>query len=262
MKHKTYVVTGGTSGIGLAVVTELIKEGHRVISLSRSQTKIDGARALSPSIHDGVDFLLGDAANSADIEKLFRFIEDNYGVVHGLVNNAATLNRGTLETTPVADWERVMQVNLNGPFMMTRAMLPLMKCAEGASVVNISSVASIKPGTSLAYSVSKAGLDMFTKYLAGELGHYGIRVNAVNPGLIRTNLHYDNQIVADKAAYDAMVDKALNRYPLGKVGEPADIAGMVLYLLSEKARWITGSIITVDGGLLNENTLRPPPPEA
>jgi NAD(P)-dependent dehydrogenase (short-subunit alcohol dehydrogenase family) len=132
---------------------------------------------------------------------------------------------------------------------------------EGAAIVNISSVAALKPGTSLAYSVSKAGIDMFTKYLAGELGKYGVRVNSVNPGLVLTNLHYDNRIVANESQYQKMLDKAIRRYPLGKLGQPEDIAEMVAFLLSEKAGWITGSVITADGGVMVENNLAPSRPE-
>jgi NAD(P)-dependent dehydrogenase (short-subunit alcohol dehydrogenase family) len=261
MEERVYLITGGTSGIGLAIVKRLSDSGARVVSFSRSDKKIIRARDSYPWPGEVVDFLRGDVTRHDDIDTLFDHISERYGRLHGLVNNAAILNKGTLESTSPEDWDRVMQANLTAPFLITKRMLPLLKMGEGAAIVNISSVAALKPGTSLAYSVSKAGIDMFTKYLAGELGKYGVRVNSVNPGLVLTNLHYDNRIVANESQYQKMLDKAIRRYPLGKLGQPEDIAEMVAFLLSEKAGWITGSVITADGGVMVENNLAPSRPE-
>jgi len=147
---------------------------------------------------------------------------------------------------------------MQGPYILTRAMLPLLRNAGSASVVNISSVAGLKPGTSVAYSVSKAGLDMLTRFLAGDLGPYNIRVNSVNPGLVRTHIHLDNKVFADRESYEAMLEKARPRYPIGRIGEPEDISALVTFLLSDEASWITGSIIAADGGVMVENDLIPP----
>ena len=258
MNNKVVLITGGSSGIGLETADRLSKEGYQIVSLSRSQQKIERALQEKPGMDKGVDFITGDISNPSDVENIKATVEKKYGMLHGLVNNAGVLTKGTLETIDPEAWNHTLGVNLTGPYLITRALLPLLRKAGGASIVNISSVAGLKPGTSLAYSVSKAGLDMFTRFLAGDLGPYKIRVNSVNPGLVRTHIHLDNKIVSDREAYESMLDKARPRYPIGNIGEPGDIAAMISFLLSDASKWITGSIITVDGGVMVENDLIPP----
>ncbi len=255
---KNVLITGGSSGIGLAIADDLINKGYNVISLSRSQEKIVRAQKERPDLKDKVVYLTGDVSDLTHVNKVSKYIAEKYGVLHGLVNNAGVLTKGTIETISLDDWKFTLDINLTGPYLLTKTLLPLLKKANGASIVNISSVAALKPGTSVGYSVSKAGLDMLTRFLAGDLGPYKIRVNSVNPGLVRTHIHLDNKVVADKEAYEAMLDKARTRYPLGEIGEPADIAKMVAFLLSDETKWVTGSIITVDGGVMVENDLIPP----
>ncbi len=258
MKEKVFLVSGGSSGIGLKICMDIESLGHRVISLSRSKDKIQRILDLHPGLDEKIRFIQGDISNISDCQKVSDFIAKEYGVLHGLVNNAGVLTKGSMETMDFDQWKYTLDVNLNGPYYLTKTLLPLLKNAGSASVVNISSVAALKPGTSVAYSVSKAGLDMLTSFLAGDLGPYGIRVNSVNPGLVRTNIHLDNRVVADEQAYEAMLEKSRPRYPIGRIGEASDVASMVLFLLSEDASWITGSIIKVDGGVMVENDLIPP----
>ncbi|MFW5792966.1 MAG: SDR family NAD(P)-dependent oxidoreductase [Bacteroidota bacterium] len=258
MTKKVYLITGGSSGIGLSIANLLVSESHSVISLSRSQEKIDRALKQMPHLKGKVDFISCDTSCVEDMEEIFKYLNKKYGVLHGLVNSAAVLNKGTIETISIDDWQSLLNVNLSGPYIVIKMLLPLLKKADGASIVNISSVAGLKPGTSIAYSVSKAGLDMLTRFLAGDLGPYKIRVNAVSPGLVKTNIHLDNEIFSDKSSYDNMIVKSAKRYPIGRIGTPEDISEMVGFLLSEKASWVTGSIITVDGGIMVENDLIPP----
>lgn len=258
MKQRVYLITGGSSGIGLEIVKNLVNLGEYVISVSRSKEKIQRALKEKPELADKAEFLTGDVSNPENMKDLLSYLENKYGVLHGLVNNGAILNKGTLETISIEDWQKVLNINLTGPFIITKTLLPLLKKANGASIVNISSVAGLKPGTSLSYSVSKSGLDMFTKFLAGDLGSYNIRVNSVNPGLVETNIHLDNKVVKDRQQYEEMLKSAKSRYPIGNIGQPNDIAEMVKFLLSDKAKWISGSIIPVDGGIMVENDLIPP----
>ncbi len=255
--QKVILVSGGSSGIGLSLINRLYQEGHSVISISRSTAKIDRALQEMPHLKDKVLFLTGDISRADDAEAIFNKVKEKHGKLDGLVNNAGVLTKGTIETISVDDWQFTLDVNLTGPYILTKAFLPLLKEAGSASIVNISSVAGLKPGTSVAYSVSKAGLDMLTRFLAGDLGPYGIRVNSVNPGLVRTHIHLDNQVVEDREAYEAMLDKARPRYPIGRIGEPGDIAALIQFLLSDEASWITGSIMTADGGVMVENDLIP-----
>lgn len=257
-KKKIVLITGGSSGIGLAIAKKLSEtENYILLSLSRSQSKIDRALQTEPSLSDKLEFLTGDIANEADCNRLASHIEEKYGMLHGLVNNAAILTKGGMEDMPFETWKFNLKINLDGPFLLTKTLLPLLKKAKGASVVNISSVAALRPGSSIAYSVSKAGLDMLTEFLAGDLGPYKIRVNSINPGLVKTNIHLDNHIVENKAAYKQMIDKSIGRYPIGRVGEAEDIAHLAAFLLSGESSLITGSIIKADGGVHVYNDLIP-----
>jgi NAD(P)-dependent dehydrogenase (short-subunit alcohol dehydrogenase family) len=259
MANKVVLITGGSSGIGLAIADKLIqKTGWTILSLSRSEEKIDRARKEFPDLCEKMTFITGDVSNNTDCESLADRISKQYGALHGLVNNAGVVTWGGMEKISPDEWDKILRINLTGPFLLTKALLPLLKMAEGASVVNISSIASKQPGTSVAYSVSKAGLDMLTEYLAGDLGPYKIRVNAINPGLVKTNLHLDNKVFTDKQVYLDMLGRAKDRYPIGRIGRPEDIANLTAFLLSEEASWITGATIKADGGNTLFNELIPP----
>lgn len=258
MKKKNVLITGGSSGIGLAIAEKLLLEGgYEVLSVSRSSEKIKRALDSKPLLKDKVDFIPGDVTNESDCERIRKYIARKFGVLHGLVNNAGILTKGAMEDISYEQWKYNLDVNLNGPYLLTKTLLPLLKKAGGASVVNISSIAGLKPGSSVAYSVSKAGLDMLTEFMAGDLGPYKIRANSINPGLVRTNIHLDNKIVEDEKAYANLLKKALPRYPIGRIGEPEDIANLALFLLSDASSLITGAIIKADGGANVYNDLIP-----
>lgn len=259
MNKKVVLVTGGSSGIGLAIADTLKKDpAWTVVSLSRSRDKIDRTLKESPEHGTGIRFITGDVSRQEDCERVGRIIKEEFGMLHGLVNNAGVVTWGGMEVISPEEWDKILRINLTGPFLLTRSLLHLLKAAGGASIVNISSIASKQPGTSIAYSVSKAGLDMLTEYLAGDLGPYRIRVNAVNPGLVKTNLHLDNKVFTDREEYLRMLERAKSRYPLGRIGTPEDIAKLTAFLLSDEASWITGAIIKADGGTTLFNDLIPP----
>ena len=256
---KIALVTGGSSGIGLAIAEKLVDTGcWSVISVSRSQSKIDRALKQFPGLKGRMEFMTGDVSSVDDCRRISEALGAEHGALHGLVNNAGVVTWGGMEATSCDTWQKIIDINLSGPFMLTKALLPLMKNAGSASIVNISSIASKHPGTSIAYSVSKAGLDMLTEYLAGDLGPYNIRTNAINPGLVRTNLHLDNKVFTEEEKYQSMLEKAASRYPVGRIGMPGDIAGLAAFLLSEEASWINGAIIKIDGGATLYNDLIPP----
>ncbi|WP_010664164.1 SDR family NAD(P)-dependent oxidoreductase [Marinilabilia salmonicolor] len=255
---KVILITGGSSGIGLSIAEKLTGQNYKVISVSRNQEKIERAVKEKPQLKNKVDFIPGDVSSQESIGKLFSYIQNQYGVLHGLINSAGIISIGTLETLSPADWQMMLNVNLTGPFLMAKTMLPLLKKANGASVINISSIAGLRPGTSIGYSVSKAGLDMLTRFLVADLGPYNIRVNSINPGLVKTHLHFDNNIFTSREDYDKMIEGARVRHPLKRVGEPVDIANMVNFLISDEASWISGAIIPLAGGVTEENGFLPP----
>lgn len=256
---KVALITGGSSGIGLGIAAWLTRNGQwTVYSVSRSREKIERAIRQVPELKHKVEFLSGDVSAPKDCERLVKTIEERHGVLHGLVNNAGIVAWGGMEVITNQQWQNILDINLSGPFLLTKAMLPLLKKAGGASIVNISSIASKHPGTSIAYSVSKAGLDMLTEYLAGDLGPYQIRTNSINPGLVKTNLHLDNKVFTEEEKYLSMIQKAADRYPIGRIGTTDDIASLAGFLLSDDSSWINGAIIKADGGATLFNDLIPP----
>ncbi len=255
---RNILVTGGSSGIGLAIAELLAKEGgYRVISLSRSHEKITRALADKPWLENKVDFFTGDASQPEDCNRLYNFIKQKYLMLHGLVNNAGMLTSGGILDIGFELWKKNLDTNLNAPYLLTQTLVPLLRASENCSVVNISSIASRIPGRSIAYSVSKAGLDMLTEFLAGELGPYKIRVNTVSPGLVETNLHLDSKVIANPENYRKMIEKSKPKYPIGRIGKPEDVAQVVEFLLSDRSEWITGANIRIDGGTSVFNEILP-----
>jgi NAD(P)-dependent dehydrogenase (short-subunit alcohol dehydrogenase family) len=163
-----------------------------------------------------------------------------------LVNNAGVIGAGPVETTTTEEWDRVVDTDLKGPFLFCRAAIPHLKAVKGSSIVNVCSVAGVRPYANLApYCVAKAGLDLLTECLALELAPAGVRVNSINPGVIVTNLHNASKAVPDYAAF---LERCKATHPLGFVGAPEDAAELILFLASDKARWITGAHHALDGG--------------
>ena len=258
MEKKVIVITGGSSGIGLQTISQLSdNENIHVISFSRSEDKIKTALKETGN-RKNVTYVRGDVTSIDDCQKLAEQINREHGKLHGLVNNAGVLTKGGMEDIDYEKWKYNLEINLNGVYLLTRSLLPMLKKANGASIVNVSSIAALKPGSSVAYSVSKAGLDMLTEFLAGDLAPYNIRVNSVNPGLVRTPIHINNKIFENIEDYEKLLKNAVGRYPVNRVGEPEDIANLIEFLLSDKSSWITGSIMKIDGGAMIYNDLIPP----
>jgi len=246
----TYLVTGGTSGIGLGIVKKLLSiSGSRIISISRDQKRIIDAQNILGINRERVEFFTGDISKPEIIDQLVQEISSKYTSIYGLINCAGIIFPGGIEECSLKSWNITMNVNVNGAFIVTKAFLSLLKKNNPpASIVNISSVCSLRGGTSISYSISKAATDMFTKCLAVELAKYRIRVNAVNPGVVVSNLQMAAGIVSSQEEYDAFLDRMKSLHPFGRIGTPEEIANAVVFLLSEESSWTTGAILSVDGG--------------
>jgi NAD(P)-dependent dehydrogenase (short-subunit alcohol dehydrogenase family) len=244
--HKSIIVTGATSGIGRATALAFAREGASVVAVGRRDTDVaDAVRALTAAGGRAVAC----AADVRDEEAPARIVDaavSAFGGLDVLVNAAGIIATGTLEATTDATWDDMMAINLRAPFRLMRAAAPHLAARKG-SIVNVSSVNGLRsfPGV-LAYNVSKAGLDQLTRCAALELAPKGVRVNAVNPGVTVTNLHRRSGM--GDAQYAAFLERSKETHPLGRPGQPDDIASMILFLASEQASWMTGETIPIDGG--------------
>lgn len=241
---KVAVVTGASKGIGAAIAKQLAADGASVVV--NFATSREGADKVVGEITKagGKAIAVGaSVSNESDIAKLFSETQKAYGKLDILVNNAGVYGFGTLEQVSAEEYKRQFDTNVLGLLLTTKAALPLFP-AEGGSVVNISSVAStLAPATSAIYSSTKGAVDTITKALAKELGSRNIRVNAINPGFVVTEGTHAAGFV------DSDFEKgAIATTPLGRSGQPEDIAPPVAFLVSDDARWITGETIFVSGG--------------
>ncbi|MGI5898764.1 MAG: elongation factor P 5-aminopentanone reductase [Christensenellales bacterium] len=240
---KTAIITGASRGIGRSIAFALSSEGYNVIiNYNKSE---ENALSLLDDIRrsgGGAMVYRADVADEGQVFAMVKAAEDAFGHIDLLVNNAGIAHFGLLTDMTAQEWRRLMAVNLDGAFHCCKAVLPGMVSRKEGSIVNISSIWG-QEGASCeaAYSAAKAGLIGLTKALAKEVGPCGIRVNCVAPGLILTEMN---------AGLSCSAIEAIRlETPLETLGAPSDVADAVLYLASEKARFITGQVISVNGGL-------------
>jgi len=241
---KVAVVTGASKGIGAAIAKQLAADGAQVVV--NYATSGEGAKKVVKEIVDAGGEAIAVGASvpkQDDVEKLFVETKKKFGKVDILVNNAGVYAFGSLEQLTVDEYRRQYDTNVLGLLLTTKAALPYFP-KEGGSVVNISSiVSSLAPAAAAIYASTKGAVDTITKALAKELGPRQIRVNAVNPGLVIT------EGVQSAGIPGSDFEKgAVAQTPLGRVGQPEDIAPPVAFLASDEARWITGETIYVSGG--------------
>lgn len=236
------LVTGATSGIGRACTQALLRDGAHVVAAGRRKQRLD---ALAAEWADAVRTVTGDVRDPAFATACVTAALEAFGGLDLLVNAAGVIGNGSADGTTPEEWDRVMDSNLRSVFLMTRAAGPELRRRHGA-IVTISSVASNRPYAGLAgYCVSKAAVDMFTRCAALDFASDGVRVNAVNPGVVVTELHTVAGAVAD---YPAFLERSKVTHPLGRVGQAEEIAALVCFLLSPEAAWITGATVPIDGG--------------
>jgi len=247
MKRKTAVITGGSSGIGLEIIKRYHKTGiWNTVSISRNITKIEQAKLELKDCTEKCDFYIGDVSDEYSLRDVCGKIKQKYGCIDVLVNSAGVIYPGGIENLSIEEWKKSLDINITGAFLAVQMFLELLKESQYSSIINISSISAKTGGSSIAYSVAKAGMDMFTKALAKELAKYKIRVNSVNPGIVNSGFQVSNGII-ERDKYEEFLANISKSYPLG-IGQPEDIANMVFFLSSEEAKWITGSIFCVDGG--------------
>ncbi|MEO3976195.1 SDR family NAD(P)-dependent oxidoreductase [Streptomyces sp. CAU 1734] len=237
------LVTGGARGIGEAVTRRLAAEGARVLIADLDE---EAGRRTAEDI-EGAESIRCDVTDRAQVEAAVAYAAERFGTLDVLVNNAFACSEDAplLEDQSDELWNRDLDVVLTGAFRCARAAMPLLARSGRGAVVNIGSVNAEADFGNHAYSAAKAGLASFTRTLAGDAAARGVRVNQINPGTIRTSAWAGKDPVLEALGRGA--------YPLGRVGEPEDIAGAVAFLASADAGWITGATLRVDGGLLAVN---------
>jgi NAD(P)-dependent dehydrogenase (short-subunit alcohol dehydrogenase family) len=239
------VVTGASRGIGFAIADELARQGAKVVVSSRKKEELDSAVEKLNSgggrVAVGVP---GHAGHQQDIDRLVSTAIDVFGAIDILIANAGTNPyMGSMVDIELAAWDKVFEVNLRGAFLLTQAVTRAWMYDHGGAIVNIASTAGLHPSPGLGvYGVSKAALIHLTKQLAMELGDRNIRVNAVAPGIIQT------QFAQALWNNEGLMNEFRKRNPMGRIGQPNEVAAAVAFLVSDAASYINGTVLVIDGG--------------
>ncbi len=246
LQHRVAVVTGGGRGIGRATAALFLREGACVDVWEVSPRGADRVREqlreeLGSTAGERLHVELVDVADPSEVETALQSTQSRRGGLDILVNNAGIIADGFATDLTLEDWERVLRVNLTGTFLCSQAAIPLLRARGGGSIINTSSISALGNKGQVNYSASKAGVVGLTRTLAKELARDAIRVNAVAPGVIDTEMF---ALVPEKVR-----SKFLARVPLGRLGEPLDIARLHLFLASDDSAYITGQTIFCDGGV-------------
>ena len=237
MENKTAIVTGAARGIGLATTRLLLGDGYNVAMVDRDEAELTKAAGDLENVKP----LFLDISQPAAADKMISDTLAAFGRVDALVNNAGVADFGPIEMTDFERWRRVMETNLDGVFLCTQAAIPALRETRGA-IVNIASISGLRASTlRVAYGTSKAGVIQLTEQQAAELGEFGIRANCVAPGPVRTKL-------AMAVHTQEIIDAYHDAIPLNRYGTEEEIANVICFLCSDKASYVTGQTIAVDGG--------------
>ncbi len=248
LEGKRAVVTGSAMGLGEAIARKFAQEGAQVVCLDVKE-KLNEKVAQSIRTQEGRAFAVsGDVANASHAERMTRESDALLGGIDVLVNNAGViLSRQNVVDTSEQDWDETFRVNVKGVFLMSREVIPRMIRQGGGAIINMSSVTGLvglpaRP----AYSASKGAIAILTRQMAVDFGQHDIRVNSIHPSFVITDLNREmfDRLKADQESWKKMLDL----HPLGRLGDPDDVAYAAVYLASDESRWVTGTFLPVDGG--------------
>ena len=246
MDRKVALVTGASSGIGRASALLFAGNGFDVVAVGRNEGALGELVGEAGDNVGTMQTRVADLTDPEQVEALVAGTAERCGRIDVLVNAAGIIKNGSIENTSLGDWDNMMDINLRSVFNMMRTCVPHLQKTKG-NIVNVSSVTGLRAFPNvLAYCVSKAAVDQLTRCSALELAAHGVRVNAVNPGVVVTNLHKRGGMAED--AYEKFIVNAANTHPLGRAGTPEEVAELIHFLASEKAAWITGVTYEIDGG--------------
>ena len=243
---KVALVTGATSGIGRACAIAFANAGAKVACVGRKEIALQAVSDEIRRLDAEALAIQADLAAAGETDRAVAETVRAFGGIDVLVNAAGHISSGTIENTSLEAWDEMMNVNVRAPYQLMQKALPSLIERRG-NIVNVSSVTGLRafPGV-LAYCVSKAALDQLTRCASLELAAKGVRVNAVNPGVVVTEIHKRGGM--SEEAYAAFLEHSKTTHPLGRTGRPEEIAALVLFLASDEASWVTGATYSIDGG--------------
>ena len=246
LENKVALITGAGTGIGRAIALAYAREGARLALVGRRKQVLE---AVAKEAGGSPLILSGDVSRQGDIDRVLSATVSQLGTLNVLVNNAGILHIGTAEEITEAQWDETFNINVRGLWLLSRSVLPYMRKAGGGSIVNVASVLGINAAHNrAAYAASKGAVILLTKSMAIDYGAENIRVNAICPSFVETDLTAE---VLRKAADPAAVRRErVAVHPIGRLGKPEDIAGLAVYLASDQSAWVTGAALPVDGGYL------------
>ena len=251
LEGKVALITGGGTGIGAGVAKRFVEEGAKIVITGRRREMLDEVAGSLPA--GSVEIFCGDVSEEGNAQKMVDATLAFGGRLDVLVNNAAVEHNRPLVDLDPADWRHQLEVNLTGPFLMMKAAIPAMIDGGGGSIINVASVAAVvAPPGAPAYCATKAAVVHLTKQVALDYGKYNVRCNVICPGPIRTAmLEMNFKPLAEflKTDLDGAFEKVSENVPLHRIGTPADIAGVFVFLASEDSRFMTGSTVLADGGM-------------
>jgi len=248
LSGKVALITGGGTGIGRACALLFAREGARVaVTGQRPEPLATVAREIQAA--GGQAYSVScDVSKAEQVKKAIDAVVAHFGVLHVLVNNAGVLHVGSVEETSEEEWDRVIDVDLKGTFLVSRAALPALRKAGGGSIVNIGSVLGlVGMKKRAAYTAAKGGVTLLTKAMALDHAQEKIRVNCICPAIVETELV--QRILARAPDVPAARRMREEQLPVGRLGQPEDVAALALFLASEESSWLTGAAIPLDGGL-------------
>ena len=246
LKDKIAIVTGAGSGIGRACALAIAREGARVALVGRRRDRLD---QTAREIGDSALVLPADISKGAEIDKVMERTIAHFGSVNVLLNNAGVLHVGTVEQITEEQWDQTFNINVRGLWLLSRAVLPHMRKARGGSIINMASVLGINGARNRAsYAPSKGAVVLLTKCMAIDHGHENIRVNAICPSFVETDLTAG--VIRQAADPGSVRRERIAVHPIGRLGQPEDIACLAVYLASDESSWVTGTAFPVDGGYL------------